>query len=274
MVSGTAQLNFDAKDGYTALGGLYQCDPLRVLFPHCAIDEPMTGVLVTTSGGLVGGDHLNVDIAAEAGAAARVMAQAAEKVYRSTGADSVIDIRLRVGPGGWLEWLPQETILFEAARLRRATIAEVAPNARLLAGEMAVFGRTAMGERVTAGLLRDAWDIYRDGRLVWADALHIDEEFEAAFAAPSALDGATACASLVYVGDDAPDRLALARDLLAELSGDASLRAAASRIGDILVVRWLGSDALVLRNAYGEFWATFRNRLAGYPAIMPRLWCM
>ncbi len=106
MVQGTATLTFNAKHGHTALGELYQSDPLRVLFPDSGAGEPLTGVLVTTSGGLVGGDRLNIDIDGEAGTAARVMAQAAEKIYRSNGADSVIDIRLRVGPGGWLEGVP------------------------------------------------------------------------------------------------------------------------------------------------------------------------
>ena len=34
--------------------------------------------------------------------AAMATAQAAEKVYRSTGEDSLIDILLSVGRGGWL----------------------------------------------------------------------------------------------------------------------------------------------------------------------------
>ncbi len=139
---------------------------------------------------------------------------------------------------------------------------------------MAVFGRTAMGERMTHGLLRDAWDIYRDGRLIWADALHIAAEFDAILAAPSGLADATACASLISVGDDANSQLALARELLELHADNTSLRAAASCISSVLVVRWLGSDTLALRNAYGAFWADFRHRLAGYPAIMPRLWCM
>ena len=272
MVEGSAAVRFRARDGATELAHLYQSDPLRVLFPRPEQSEPATGVLVTTSGGLVGGDRLDVAVTSGAGAAGRVLGQAAEKVYRSAGADSRINVRLQVDRDGWLEWLPQETIVFENARLRRLTTAEVAPDARLLAGEIVVFGRTAMGERVTAGLVRDAWDVYRDGRLVWSDAVHIDDALKQTLAAPSGFDGAVAFASLVYVGDDAADRLATARDLLTAISNDGTLRAGATVLGDVLVVRWLGRETRPLRQAYGGFWAAFRHNLAGYPQTMPRLW--
>lgn len=272
MVDGVAAVTFRARAGATELAHLYQSDPLRILFPRPEPAEPATGVLVTTSGGLVGGDRLDVTVKSGADAAGRVLGQAAEKVYRSTGADCHINVRLQVDSGGWLEWLPQETIMFENARLRRLTVAEVAPHARLLAGEIVVFGRTAMGERVTGGLVRDAWDVYRDGRLIWADAIHIDSSLQQTLAAPSGFDGAVAFASLVYVGDDAADRLAVARELLAALAEDGALRAGATLLGDVLVVRWLGREARCLRAAYGGFWAAFRHSVAGYPQAMPRLW--
>ncbi len=272
MVDGSAVVNFCARDGTTALAHLYQSDPLRVLFPRPEAHEPATGVLVTTSGGLVGGDRLDVAVAGGVGTAGRVLGQAAEKIYRSMGDDTHINIRLQVERDGWLEWLPQETIVFENARLRRMTIADVAPGAQLLAGEIVVFGRTAMGERLTGGLVREAWDVYRDGRLVWADAVHIDEALEQAIAAPSGFDGAVAFASLVYVGDDAASQLATARELLDGMGGDSALRAGATQLGDVLVVRWLGRETRRLREAYGGFWTAFRHSAGGYPQNMPRLW--
>lgn len=272
MVAGRAAVGFRARSGRTELAHLYHSDPLRVLFPRPERHEPATGVLVTTSGGLVGGDQLDIEVSCGDGAASRVLGQAAEKIYRSAGTDCCVKVQLNVGRDGWLEWLPQETIVFENARLRRLTVADVARGARLLAGEIVVFGRAAMGERITGGLVRDAWDIYRDGRLVWADALHIEETLEATLAAPTGFDGAVAFASLVYVGDDAAEQLHTARGLLNDCGGDGDLRAGATQLGDILVVRWLGREARRLRDAYGGFWAAFRHGVAGYPQTMPRLW--
>lgn len=272
MASGSARIGFEARGGVTRLARLYQSDPLRVLFPHAGAGEPVTGALVTTSGGLVGGDALSVAVDCGAGTSARIVGQAAEKVYRSTGADTRIGVDLTVGAGGWMEWLPQETIVFETARLRRDTVVEVAPQGRLMAGEIVVFGRTAMGEAVTAGLVRDAWEVRRAGRLVWADSLHLDGGLDAALGAKAGFDGARAYGSMVYVGADAGERLAAARELAGE--GDEGLRTYATCLGEVLVVRWLGRETRRLRAAYGAFWAGFRNGVAGLPAAMPRLWAI
>ncbi len=271
VTDGAAALSFRADRGDTVIGELYQHNPLRMLFPRHVAGEPLTGVLVTTSGGLVGGDQLEVRVSSRKGAAGRVLAQAAEKIYRSTGADSRIGIRLQAEADSWLEWLPQETILFDASRLRRSTEIRAVPGARLLCGEMVVLGRTAMGERMCQGLLHEAWDVYRDDRLVWSDALHLNSGFERISDAAAGLDGARACASTLYVGDDAPRHLEPARELISE-TVEESLRVAASCVGNVLVIRWLGRDSLQLRDAYGRFWAAFRHHLAGYPPIMPRLW--
>ena len=269
-VHGAAEVTFARKAGKTRLAGLYQRDPLRVLFPDIPEGEPPTAVVVTTSGGLVGGDRLDVSVSVGAGAAAMVLGQAAEKVYRSTGPVSRIDVSLAVANQGWLEWLPQETILFEAARLHRRTRIDIAPEGRLLAGEILVFGRVASGERLTRGLVRDAWEIRRQGRLAWADALHLEDGMEDALADPACFDGAAAYATIVYAADGPERLLATARDLLG--AGDADLRAAASVVNGVLVTRWLGRDAHGLRRAFGSFWAGFRHAAAGLPEALPRLW--
>lgn len=274
MASGRAEIEFVDDGGRTRLAHLYQSDPLRILFPNSGAGEPETGTLVTTSGGLVGGDKLSIEIKCGAGAVARMVGQAAEKIYRSTGKDVCIDMSLIAEPGSWLEWLPQETIIFDTARLRRRTVIEVAPGARVLAGEIIVLGRTAMGESVTGGLIHEAWDVRRDDRLVWADAVHLDNDLPVTLAANAGLNGARAFASIVYVSDDAASALPLARELLPEGLDPAGLRVGATCIGDVLIVRWLDRDAQRLRDAYGRYWAEFRHHMADLPAVMPRLWAI
>jgi hypothetical protein len=104
-----------------------------------------------------------------------VTTQAAEKLYRVLPEDPDIAVEtcLAVGAGGRCEWLGQEAILFQGTRLRRRLEADVAGDAGLLAVETLVLGRGAMGEAFTQGLVHDAWHIRRDGRLIWADALHM-----------------------------------------------------------------------------------------------------
>jgi urease accessory protein len=267
---GRAALKFAHIDGETRLAGLYQHEPMRVLFPEPAADDIRCAAIVTTSGGLVGGDEIEIEVSAGPGTAALVMPQAAEKVYRSAGADCRIEVALEVGANAWLEWLPQETILFQGARLRRLTRIDLAPGAAILAGEMLVFGRRARGERLATGLVRDAWEIRRSGRLVWADALHMDDRLAEILAHAAGFDGAEAAATTVYA-DDAPERLLdAARELLPH--GVAGLRTAATVVGGVLITRWIGHDAFCLRREFGRFWAGFRAHAAGLPRRLPRLW--
>jgi urease accessory protein len=207
-----------------------------------------------------------------------VTSQAAEKVYRSTGPDTVVENRLAVAAGGWLEWCPQETILFDRARLRRSLRIDLAGDARgAMAGEVLVLGRLASGERATRGLLFDRIEVRRDGVPVWLDRLRLEGDFAPVLEAAAGLGGAAAVATFVHAGPGAADRLELARALQEDPSRDGPLRDGRSRAGStvvngVLVARWLGSDPLALRRAFALFWGGFRQAVAGLPAAMPRLW--
>lgn len=269
------------RDG-TRLVDLGQRAPLRALFPDDRATGLTTVVLVTTAGGIAGGDRLGIDIALAEAARVLVTSQAAEKVYRSLGADSRIDVRLGVGADAWLEWLPQETILFEASRLVRSTRIDLAAGARLLAGEMLVFGRRAMGERLTRGLCRDIREVHREGRLVWHDGLRLAGDIGRLLAEPAAGNGAAAVATLVYAGDDAARHLGLARHLAGaaadadagnEAEGSAAgVRAAATLVNGLLVVRAVAAQARLLRDWLIAAWRRLRAAIAGLPAQVPRVW--
>ena len=150
QVSGVAQIGFAVRDGKTRLAHLYERNPLRVLFPTPIAGDAALAVLVTTSGGLVAGDHITIEIAAGEGAVAHVTGSAAEKIYRSTGATTLIEQRLTADAGAWLEFLPPETILFDHAWLHRDTRVELAPGAGFLGGGIIVFGRIAGREAALA----------------------------------------------------------------------------------------------------------------------------
>ena len=261
---GAAEVSFSRTACETRLKHLYQSDPCRVLFPRQTDGAAKEAVIVTTSGGIVGGDRLRFDIEAETGSVASVTTQAAEKVYRSTGADSEIGVSVRVRDGALLEWMPQETILFDGARLRRHTRIDVAETARILAGEIIVFGRRARDEAFTHGLLHDDWRVSRDGRLVWVDALHLSADIADAIANRHAFDGAAAVATAIYCAPDAASHVDTARQLAG--SGGASC------VDDVLVVRLVDTDAAALRAEFTHFWRHFRHESVGLPAVLPRVW--
>jgi len=245
---------------------LYQRTPCRVLFPAAEPDDLPVAALVTTSGGLAGGDRLRLSLKVEEGARAIATTAAAEKVYRSLGPDVVVDIALGVAAEGWLEWLPQETILFDHARLVRRIEAEIAPEAKLIAAETLVFGRTAHGERFARGLLHEGWRVRVGGRLVWADALRLDGDIGRMLAAPAGFGGAAALATAIYVGSDASDRLPAAR-AIAEVEGGA-----ATLVNGVLLARFADARADRVRLALTRYLCCLRQAAGGLPASLPRLW--
>jgi urease accessory protein len=269
-VNGAARIAFKAEDGATRLADLYQHAPCRFLFPHVEPDEPVQAVLLTTSGGLTGGDRLSVEIEARSNTCLTVTTQAAEKFYKAAdGEEDVrVDIRYRVGENAWAEWLAQETILFDRARLRRCFTADLAPGARLLALESVVFGRTAMDERFDQGLLHDAWRIRRNGRLIWADALHLEGDVSQQRALPFGFGKACVTATLLYVGDDAASHLEAVRELL---EPDTDLGAATCMDG-LLIVRFLADDATRLRPLLMRIAGGLRNLATGLRPQLPRVW--
>jgi urease accessory protein len=258
--------------GETRIADLYQRDPCRALFPHGDAGDVMPVVVLTTSGGLAGGDRISLEISVGRNAATQVTTQAAEKIYRALAAETCVSVRLSAASEAWLEWLPQETILFEGARFQRETRVEIASDARLLAAEIVVFGRTARGERMTAGSYRDHWRIVRDGRLVWADALGLAGDPAAALAHPAGYAGAVAIASVIYAGPDSARHIDAARASFASAESGPALRCGATLVNGILVARLVSTDAQILRREFARLWCSLRQRAAGLPAKLPRTW--
>lgn len=247
---------------------IVQRAPCRLLFPDGAAGEFPLAVSLTTSGGLTGGDRVAVEIIVDAGACGSVSTQAAEKLYRvlPEDPDITVETRITVGAGGRCEWLGQEAILFEGTRLRRHLSADLAGDGALLAVETLVLGRGAMGEAFTHGLIHDAWAIRRDGRLVWADGLHVAGDIASVAAAPFGFAGAQAMATLIYAGPGAADHLGLARDLApAPMAG-------ASCIDGVLLLRWIGADAQAVRGQVMRAAGAMRAAVFGLSPRLPALW--
>jgi len=257
----------------TRLAHLYQHDPLRVLFPETEAADIPLAVLLTTSGGLVAGDRLAIDIELGEGAAAHVTAAAAEKVYRSTGATITITQHLRVKEGAWLEHLPPETILFDGARLRRITRIDLGRGSGFLGGGILVFGRQARGERLTHGLINERWEVWRNGSIVWGDALHLEGDLAVAIADPACFAGASASATLILAPPktDPGAFLEAARAIQARATAP-RLQAGATIVNGVLIARWLGENALALRRAYADLACHLRQAAMGLPPRLLRLW--
>ncbi len=223
----------------------------------------LDAVLVNTAGGIACGDRFDIGIEAQACTAVTVATPAAEKVYRSDGPLAELSADLTLGAGARLDWLPQETILFDTARLARRLDARMAEDARLTLFEAVVFGRSARAERMNDGFFEDRWRVRRGGRLVYADTLRLDGPIADLLRKPGVGNGARALATLIHVAPDAEARLESARGHLASGNG---CEAAASAWNGLLAVRFCGVSIEALRAAAVPFLIAFR----GEP--MPRVW--
>src|SRR6266853_3106323 len=138
---------FDVRlvDGATRRGNLHESGSLRVRFPSPEADG-LSAMFVNTAGGIAGGDRFDIKIAAGEASRLTVTTAAAEKIYRAQGPAAQLNVALKLSAGAHLAWLPQETILFDRARLSRRIDVEMEEGASLLLAEAVVFGRSAMGE--------------------------------------------------------------------------------------------------------------------------------
>ena len=257
---GEARVVAAVRDGRTEIRSLYQEGCAKVRLPHTHSDA-LQAVLMNTAGGLTGGDH--VQWAAEAGSGARLVltTPACERVYRSIGGDARVENRLIAHEGAHIDWLPQETILFEGAWLDRRLDVDLAESATLTAVEAVLIGREAMGESAPTARLRDNWRIRRGGKLIHAEASVLSSD-PAERSSLSLLAGAVAFATVLHVGPDAERKLGAVRALLPESGG-------ASVIGERLTVRLLAGSGLALRRSLSPIIAQLSP--AG---SLPRLWTL
>jgi urease accessory protein len=252
---------FVAENGHTRLAALSESDGYHLRLPNTR-GGAAEGVIINSGGGLVGGDRVAFRFAVGEGASVRIATVAAERVYRSLGPASEVDIQLCAAAGARLDWLPQETILFSGARVRRRLDADLAGDAALLLADCTVFGRLASGERMASGLLRDVRCIRRDGRLVLADSALLDGDIGSLLARSAVTAGARATALVLYVAPDAEARLASVRAVL----GEALSEVGASAWDGMLVVRLLAPAAQDLRADLTRV----VEHLAAHP--IPRVW--
>jgi len=238
---GVVRFDVALRDGITRRGVLHESGSLRVRFPSPE-DAGLSAVLVNTAGGIAGGDRFDIDISVGEGARLTLTTAAAEKVYRAPGAAAELKIGLKVASTAHLSWLPQETILFDAARIFRSIDIDLAQGASLLLCEVAVFGRAAMGETMRSGAFVDRWRLRRDGRLVFAETVRLDGDIGAKLARPAIAKGGVAVATVLVVpGDEA--LVARIRDISASFSGEVGL----SAWNGFAMARFCAQDAARLR---------------------------
>ncbi|MGO4715907.1 urease accessory protein UreD [Bradyrhizobium sp. 2TAF24] len=257
---GAVAFSVQARDGVTRRSAVHEEGSLRVRFP-APEGAGLSAVFVNTAGGIASGDRFDIRIDVDAGARLTVTTAAAEKIYRSPGPESRLDIALRVASEAHLAWLPQETILFDRARVTRRIDLDLAEDASLLLCEIVVFGRTAMGEQMQQGLFSDRWRLRRGGRLVFAETVRLDGDIGAKLTRPAVANGGAAIGTaLIVPGDEAlVERIRKAAE---RFGGEVGV----SAWNGFAMARFCAQDAARLR---ADMMAVLDR---ASPSALPRLW--
>jgi urease accessory protein len=257
---GSVKFDVHLLEGVTCRRHLHESGSLRVRFPSPETDG-LSAVFLNTAGGVAGGDRFDVDIAAGEGSRLAVTTAAAEKVYRTDGPAAELNIALKAAAGSHLAWLPQETILFDRARITRRIDIDLAEAASLLLCEIVVFGRSAMGERMLHGEFVDRWRMRRGGRLVFAETVRLDGAISEKLASSAIAKGGVAVGTaLIVPGDEA--LAARIRELSESFGGEVGI----SAWNGFAMARFCAQDAARLR---ADMMAVL-GRASG--SALPRLW--
>jgi urease accessory protein len=230
--------------GRTRLAEFYQEGCAKIRLPD-TFDASMEAVLINSSGGLTGGDHMEWEFSAGEATHLTLTTQACEKIYKASAGTAAVRAKISVGAGATVHWLPQETILFDRASLSRRLDVEIAEGGEFLAVEAILLGRKAMGEAMRTGLFQDCWRIRKAGILLHAENLRLNGDIAALTQETATLGGQVAFATLFYTGMDCEQQLAKLRALIGGANGGVSHYHVAGQ--DKLIARLVAADGFALR---------------------------
>lgn len=258
-VQGGVRATFRHNGATTAVFRIEERDGYRMRFPRGGLG--CEGVILNTGGGVVAGDRIAHRVDCGDGADLAITTPAAERIYRSDGDCANIAVHLTLGLKARLAWLPQQTILYDHARLNREFHVEMATDASALLAEITVFGRKDMGETVSQGAWIDRWRVRRAGRIVFAENISFEGRLSELLTRPGIGGGAHILATVLYVAPDAESRIANVRTALANAQG-----IGASAWNGLLCIRALSADFEALRRTLGQAIVALRG------VAMPRVW--
>jgi len=270
---GRLDLVYVHNNGTTKLIHNQVRSPLKVQRPFYPEGEAVChSVVLHTAGGMVGGDRLSQTIHLKPDAQALITTAAASKVYRSNGQDARQTIKLQIEAGAYLEWLPQETIVFNGAIYQQDLRVELAPQASWLGWEITRFGRSARGETFLQGEWRSHTEVWQQGHPLWIDRQWLPAG-EDILNSPHGLAGQPIVATLCWIGQPVSREILDTARILwnsKERQGEAGV----TQLISGLVCRYRGASTLEVRNWFTDIWQLLRLSSVGRSVTKPRVWQM
>ena len=253
--------------------------PLKVQRPFYPEGESVChSVILHTAGGIVGGDKLSGNFHLQPNSKALITTAAANKIYRSNGLQARQNIKINIDDRACLEWLPQETIVFNSAKFRQDIRIELAIEANFIGWEITRFGRTARGEKFIEGEWRSHFEVWRDNKPLWIDRQYLPGS-EEIFHSPHGLAGKPIVGTLVYIGKPvSPEIVQQARSLFIPPSPLLPLPPSSchgvTRLENGLLCRYRGDSTTEVRNWFISVWQLLRISFLNRNSCLPRVWML
>lgn len=267
---GSLNLVYAQRGDATVLVDNHMTSPLKVQRPFYPEGAHVChSVVLHTAGGMVGGDRTDLNFHLQRQSKALITTAAASKIYRSNGLQARQTIQIKVDKSACLEWLPQETIVFNGAIYRQDLQVELAPQASWISWDITRFGRSARGEKFCTGEWRSHTEVWQQGQPLWIDRQWLPGS-EEIINSPHALAGQSIIGSLVWIGQPVePEIVAKARSLwTTQHAGQAGV----TRLTSGLLCRYRGSDSTEVRNWFKSVWQLLRLSYLKRPSYLPRVW--
>lgn len=284
---GSLQLEFAHDHRGTHLHRSEVQAPLKVQRPfYPEGSEVCHLVTLHTAGGVVGGDRLSLDITLHPQAHALITTAAAGKIYRSKGQTAQQTIQIQLAEGACLEWLPQETIVFDSAEYQQNVRIDLAENALWMGWELTRLGRTARGEQFLSGNWRSHTQVWQGNCPLWIDPQWV----QGGSAMLTSLHGLAECpvvGSFAVVGRSlSPELVAKARALwqshtpLQNQNSEFKIQnppltpsqTGVTRLMAGMLCRYRGHSTLEARRWFTQVWHLVRLELLNRPGCNPRVW--
>ena len=265
--NGTLDISFFKNE----ISSLHYTTPLRAFSNDDGNNDIAAAVIVNTSGGVVSGDTHKVNITVNNNCKVMIFSQSAEKIYKSLNNNEAnITNVVNVGENSWLEWLPQETILFENSRLKRNLKIYLSKNSESLVGEIIVLGRLAKGELTNNVFFKDSISIYKNSKIQWLDIVLLNDQLNNARKSITRLSGANCFFTIVLSSENVEKYEQIIYKFIKYNILDATI--SLTIIHDNLVIRALSKEPLLLRKIFAKIWIFIRSDIKKLPPFMPKLW--
>jgi urease accessory protein len=263
---GDMDLRFQRQGENTILKHSYAHAPLKIQRPFYPEPNICHAVILHSAGGMVGGDRLTYQIKLEPDSQALITTAAAAKIYRSNGAFAQQQISIDVGANAHLEWLPQETIIFDRARYQQQLRVDLAVGATFCGWEMVRLGRSARSETFSEGCWQNALEVWQQGKPLWIDRQQITGDL---WHSRQASASQPLLGLLVWLGDNVSTTLvAQARTLAPQNESDWGVTALAAG----LVCRYRGENRQAAQEWFIAVWDLLRQQYRQRSACVPRVW--